>query len=86
MLANVIVLEEAMCIDAIEHPDALAFCMEFEATFLSVEHGFLLDLFRLAGWPDWLLRYLWVVDHQTVSMIDFGGAIYDGLAAKRGVR
>ena len=41
-LPNAIDVEEVMCIDAIDCPDALAFFMDFEAAFPSVEHGFLL--------------------------------------------
>ena len=78
MLANVIDVEEAMCVDALSPQESLAFFMDFEAAFPSMEHGFLLELFTAAGWPEWLLRYLRVLYHNNVCSIAFGGALFEG--------
>ena len=86
MLANVVDVEEAMCEGALSGQGSLAFFMDFEAAFPSVEHGFLIDLFTAAGWPAWLLRYLRVLYHHNVCMIAFCGALFEGFVATRGVR
>ena len=75
MLANVVDIEEAMCECALSSQKSLAFFLDFEAAFPSVEHGFLLGLFRAAGWPAWLLRYLEVLYHNNSCKIALAGCL-----------
>lgn len=86
MLANVVDVEETMCECTLAARGSLAFFMDFEAAFPSVEHGFLLDLFRAAGWPPWLLRFLGALYHGNSCQISLSGMLFEGFVATRGVR
>ena len=45
-----------------------------------------LGIFRAAGWPAWLLRYLEVLYHNNSCKIALAGAFFDGFVATRGIR
>ena len=86
MLANILDVEEAMQLTALEHPRGAAWFFDFQAAFPSVAHRFLLRTLEAAGLPPWLLRFVHNLYENNRCTMVVGGQLHVGFAAKAGIR
>ena len=86
MLANLVDIDEAMAMSACSSEDGGAMFYDFAAAFPSVEHDFMMEVFRAMDWPAWLLNFVSVLYANLRCQIVLGGSRHCGFAISRGIR
>ena len=86
MLANLVDVDEGMCRSVLLEEGSLAVFIDFAAAFPSVEHGFLSEIFKAAGWPDWLISFVDTLYSDNDCSIAIGGSRHEGFGLTRRVR
>ena len=86
MLANLVDLDEGLAEHYIAGSESAAFFFDFEAAFPSIEHGFMMRLFKHFGWPDWLLRFVEALYQDNKCEVVIKGTRCTGFRLTRGVR
>eukprot|EP00959_Pyramimonas_sp_CCMP1952_P384500 8058218-Pyramimonas_sp.AAC.1 len=86
MLAKLVDLDEGLAEHYIAGSESAAFFLDFEAAFPSIEHGFMMRLFRHFGWPTWLLRFVGALYQDNKCEVVVQGARCTGFRLTRGVR
>ena len=86
MLANLVDMDEGMVSAMCSSDDGAALFFDFAAAFPSIEHEYMMHVFRHLSWPTWLLRFIQVLYSHNTCELAMGGSRHKGFAITRGVR
>eukprot|EP00959_Pyramimonas_sp_CCMP1952_P266711 5576253-Pyramimonas_sp.AAC.1 len=76
MLSNVVDIEHAATMAALEDEDAAIVLFDFIAAFASVSRKYLLSMARASGFADTAMTVLSSFYHLTVGTLSLHGALY----------
>ena len=86
MLANVVEVEHAAALAAMECEGAVIVLFDFTAAFPSISRKFMMRMAQAAGFPEEAMKVLTSLYHLTVGKLLFRGRLHDDVEMEAGIR